>query len=82
MARPVGDAGADKTVEAGGNVILDGGGSYAQKNVLQLKHNNEVDTYGNGYFYVNNKNLKDEQVIVDSKLFALPLDLQRLIVWL
>lgn len=43
---------------------------YTQKNIFKLKHNNEVDTRGDGYLYVNNRNLPDESTIVASKLYA------------
>lgn len=43
---------------------------YTQKNIFRLKHNNEVDTRGDGYLYVNNRNLDDESTIVASKLYA------------
>lgn len=43
---------------------------YAQTNVFELKHNNEADTRGNGYLYVSNRNLKDREAIVQSKMYA------------
>lgn len=44
--------------------------SYAQSNVFKLKHNNEDDLRGDGYLYVNNRNLEDEKIIVNSKIYA------------
>lgn len=42
----------------------------AQKNIFKLNHNNPVDTRGDGFLYVNDKNLKDEQTLAASKIFA------------
>lgn len=43
---------------------------YAQKNIFKLKHNNEADTRGDGYLFVNNKNLNDEIILASSKIYA------------
>lgn len=43
---------------------------YAQKNIFSLKHNNEDDLTGNGNLFVNNKNLTDEKILIDSKIYA------------
>ena len=42
----------------------------SQKNAFRLNHNNQYDTRGDGFLYVNDKNLKDEQTLAASKLFA------------
>ncbi len=43
---------------------------YAQKNIFKLKKNNESDNSGDGYLYVYNRNLEDEKVIVQSKIYC------------
>ena len=43
---------------------------YAQKNALKLKTDNVEDTTGDGYLYVNNKNIADQKTIVQSKIYA------------
>jgi len=43
---------------------------YSQKNAFTLLHNTESDLYGNGYLYVNNQNIPDQQTIVESKIYA------------
>lgn len=43
---------------------------YAQKNIFKLKNNNEGDTQGDGYLYVTNKNIDDEKILVNSKIYA------------
>jgi hypothetical protein len=45
-------------------------GDYAQKNGFVLQHDNPLDISGNGYLYVNNRNLPDEKKIAESKMFA------------
>lgn len=43
---------------------------YGQKNTFKLKHDNDADLTGNGYLYVDNKNLTDEKVLAESKLYS------------
>lgn len=43
---------------------------YAQKNIFSLKKNNENDKTGDGYLYVQNVNLPDEKIIVQSKIYS------------
>lgn len=44
---------------------------YAQKNIFKLKRNSESeDTAGDGYLYVYNRNLEDEKIIAQSKIYA------------
>lgn len=43
---------------------------YAQKNIFALKKNNEADLTGDGYLFVANQNLKDEQTIAQSKIYV------------
>lgn len=45
-------------------------GSYAQKNTFRLKYNDEQDTSQDGYLMVNNANLSDEKILIQSKLYA------------
>lgn len=45
-------------------------GDYAQKNGFVLQHDNPLDVSGNGYLYVNNRNLPDEKKLAESKMFA------------
>lgn len=45
-------------------------GSYAKVNSLLMRHDNEEDTFGNGYLYINNNNLKDNITLLQSKYFA------------
>lgn len=44
--------------------------SYAQKNILRLKYNNEDDNYNDGAFYVENKNIEDEKILFESKFYS------------
>lgn len=43
---------------------------YAQKNVLKLKNNSDTDQQGDGYLYVFNRNIEDEKIIAQSKIYA------------
>jgi hypothetical protein len=45
-------------------------GSYAKQNSLVMKHDNQEDTFGNGYLPVPNDNLKDNTTLLQSKYFA------------
>ena len=45
-------------------------GSYAKMNSLLMKHDNNEDTFGNGYLTVNNENLKDDITLLQSRYFA------------
>jgi len=43
---------------------------YAQKNIFKLKNNVDTDTSGDGYLYMYNKNLEDQKILVQSKIYA------------
>jgi len=43
---------------------------YAQKNVFKLKNNVDTDNQGDGYLYVYNRNIEDEKIIAQSKIYA------------
>lgn len=43
---------------------------YAQKNIFKLKKNDDTDLTGDGYLYVPNKNIDDEKVLAQSKIYA------------
>ena len=45
-------------------------GSYAKQNGLVMKHDNDDDTFGNGYLPVPNENLKDNTTIFQSRYYA------------
>lgn len=45
-------------------------GSYAQSNQLALKYNSDNVSYDDGYITVNNKNLNDSKVVIQSKVYA------------
>jgi len=42
---------------------------YAQKNIFKLKTDLPEDNTGDGYLYVNNSNLSDSKVIVQSRIY-------------
>jgi len=44
--------------------------SYAQKNILRLKYNNEEEKYNDGSLLVNNKNLEDKKILFESKFYT------------
>lgn len=44
--------------------------NYAQKNIFKLKNNDEDNTQGDGYLYVFNKNIEDQKIIAQSKIYA------------
>lgn len=43
---------------------------YAQKNIFKLKNNADTDNQGDGFLYVPNKNITDEKIIANSKIYA------------
>jgi hypothetical protein len=43
---------------------------YAQKNIFKLKNNVDTDNQGDGFLYVPNKNISDEKIIANSKIYA------------
>jgi hypothetical protein len=43
---------------------------YAQKNIFKLKNNVDTDNQGDGFLYVFNKNIDDEKIIANSKIYA------------
>jgi len=43
---------------------------YAQKNIFKLKNNVDTDNQGDGFLYVPNKNIDDEKIIAQSKIYA------------
>lgn len=43
---------------------------YAQKNSFKLKRNVDTDLEGDGYLYVYNRNIEDEKIVVQSKIYA------------
>ncbi|PWB24646.1 hypothetical protein [Flavobacterium sp. HTF] len=45
-------------------------GTYAQSNQLALKYNSDNVNYDDGYITVNNKNLNDSKVVIQSKVYA------------
>lgn len=45
-------------------------GSYAQKNYLKYRYNDENQNHNDGYIAVDNVNLKDEQTIINSKIYS------------
>lgn len=45
-------------------------GDYGKQNILKLRHDNEDDSFGDGLLAVNNENLKDKEVILQSKYYA------------
>jgi hypothetical protein len=45
-------------------------GIYAKQNSLVMKHDNQEETFGNGYLPVPNDNLKDSTTLLQSKYFA------------
>ena len=53
-------------------------GSYAIVNDLLMKHDNQDETFGNGSLIVNNKNLKDNISLFQSKYYAPSGDLKRI----
>lgn len=53
-------------------------GSYAIVNNLLMKHDNEDETFGNGSLIVNNRNLKDNTTLLQSKYYAPSGDLKKI----
>lgn len=45
-------------------------GDYAQKNTFRYKYNDENDNHKNGYIKINDVNLADETLVIDSKIYA------------
>ncbi|MFV8339145.1 hypothetical protein ACNQGL_07725 [Flavobacterium sp. LB3P21] len=45
-------------------------GSYAQKNILKYKYNDENANYNDGAILVNNKNIDDTKTIIQSKIYS------------
>ncbi len=45
-------------------------GNYAQKNIFSHKYNDDNDVSKNGSLNINNANLKDSIILVDSKIYA------------
>lgn len=43
---------------------------YAQKNIFKLRNNSDTDQQGDGYLYVFNRNIEDEKIIAQSKIYA------------
>src|SRR5690606_34655222 len=45
-------------------------GRYAQKNIFAHKYNDPDDISQNGYLNIDNRNLPDEKILVQSKIYA------------
>jgi len=58
---------SDCYVERKGEVYQN---DYAQKNIFKLKRNADTDFTGDGYLYMFNKNIPDEKIIAQSRIYA------------
>jgi len=45
-------------------------GDYAQRNTFKYRYNDENDKHNDGYFVVNDVNLKDEVTVIQSKIYS------------
>ncbi|MCG2611517.1 hypothetical protein LZZ90_08350 [Flavobacterium sp. SM15] len=54
-------------------------GNYAQNNVMQYKYNQENSNHKDGFINIQNVNLDDEKIIINSKIYAPEKDLTYLL---
>lgn len=45
-------------------------GNYAKKNLFKYRYNDENDTHNDGFISINNENLKEEQPVINSKIYS------------